>query len=80
MSIGKRPGRWRWPDVARHPMRRDGLVAWVLLVLPWVVALVLVRRHHHLDAGAVGVLAAVSLGLPALWVTWAAGHPRWGCE
>jgi hypothetical protein len=47
-------------------------VAIALLVLPWVVALVLVRRHHHLDGAAVGILVAVSLGLPTLWVTWAA--------
>ena len=45
---------------------------WALLLLPWVVALVLVRRHHHLDGGTVGILVAVSLGLPTLWLTWAA--------
>ena len=45
---------------------------WALLLLPWVVALVLVRRHHHLDVAAVTILFAVSLGLPTLWVTWAA--------
>jgi hypothetical protein len=47
----------------------------MLFLLPWVVALVLVRRHHHLDAAtAVAVffgLASVSLGLPALWLAWA---------
>jgi hypothetical protein len=47
-------------------------VLWALLVLPWAVALVLIRRHHHLDVGALGVLIAVSLGLPTLWVAWAA--------
>ena len=26
---------------------------WALFLLPWVVALVLVRRHHHLDSCAV---------------------------
>ena len=44
-----------------------------LFLLPWV-ALVLVR-HHHLDVGTVAVifgLAAVSLGLPTLWLAWAA--------
>lgn len=55
-----------------HPTRRDGATAVALLVVPWVVALVLVRRHHHLDGGTIGILVAVSLGLPTLWVTWAA--------
>ena len=45
---------------------------WVLLLLPWVVAVILVRRHHHLDSGAVGIAAAFSVGLPTLWLTWAA--------
>ena len=45
---------------------------WALLVLPWVVGLVLVRRHHHLDAGGWTVVLTVSLGLPTLWVAWAA--------
>jgi hypothetical protein len=43
-----------------------------LLVSPWVVALLLMRRHHHLDGGTVDILVALSLGLPTLWVTWAA--------
>ena len=43
----------------------------VLLLLPWVVALVLVRRHHHLDVGAVTILVSVSLGLPVIWLAWA---------
>ena len=61
----------RWLDAARHPARRDGAVLWALLVLPWVVGLVLTRRHHHLDAGGWTVVLTVSLGLPTLWVTWA---------
>ena len=68
----KRPGRRPWLDAARHPTRRDGAVLWALFLLPWVVALVLVRRHHHLDVAAVTILFAVSLGLPTLWVAWAA--------
>jgi NACHT domain len=48
------------------------VVLWVLLVLPWVFALILVLRHHHLDVAAVTVLVAVSFGLPTLWITWAA--------
>jgi NACHT domain len=68
----KRAARRRWLDAARHPTRRDGAVLWALLLLPWVVALVLVRGHHHLDSGAVGIVAAFCVGLPTLWVTWAA--------
>ena len=37
------------------------------------------RRHHHLDGETVGILVAVSLGLPTLWVAWAAYRgPRRG--
>ena len=67
----KRAARRRWLDAARHPTRRDGAVLWALLLLPWVVVLVLVHRHHHLDSGAVGIAAAFCVGLPTLWVTWA---------
>ena len=45
---------------------------WALLLLPWVVALILVRRHHHLDVGGIAIVFAVSLGLPTLWAAWAA--------
>ena len=44
------------------------MIALALLLLPWVVALVAARRHHHLD---VGTVAAVSIGLATLWVAWA---------
>jgi hypothetical protein len=44
-------------------------VAVALLVAPWVIVLVLVR-HHHLDDTAVGILAAVSIPLSGLWLTW----------
>jgi NACHT domain-containing protein len=46
------------------------MVLWMLLALPWVVGLVLARRHH-LDAGGWGVVLTVSIGLSTLWVTWA---------
>ena len=59
-------------NAARHPTWRDGAVLWALLLLPWVVAVVLVRRHHHLDVAAVTVVFTVSIGLPTLWVAWAA--------
>jgi hypothetical protein len=59
-----------WLSAARHPTRRDGIIASVLLLLPWAVALALVLRHRHLDTGAVGILATASLGLPALWLAW----------
>ena len=47
------------------------------LLLPWAAGLVLVAWHpyHHADVGTVVAvifgLAAVSLGLATLWVTWA---------
>jgi hypothetical protein len=56
-------------------------VLWVLLLLPWVAALVWWlpwhrHYHHHVDVGIVVAvifgLAAVSIGLATLWVTWAA--------
>jgi hypothetical protein len=78
VNSAKRHAGRRWLDTARHPTRRDGAVLWALLLLPWVVALVLWRRHHyhHLDVGIVVAvifgLAAVSLGLATLWITWAA--------
>jgi len=65
----KSPDRRHLLAVA-HPTRRDGAIALALFLLPWVAAVILVRRHHHLDGGTVGILVAVSLGLPTLWVTW----------
>jgi hypothetical protein len=59
----------RWLAAARH--RRDGAIAVGLLVLPWVIALVLVP-DHHLDATAVTILAAVSIPMATLWLTWVA--------
>jgi hypothetical protein len=49
---------------------RTGLIALALLLLPLVVALVLVLRHHHLDSGAVALVAGLSVGLPALLLAW----------
>jgi hypothetical protein len=61
----------RWLSAARHPTRRDGVIAAALLVLPW--ALVWVRApHHHLDATAVTSLVTVTIPLATLWLTWAA--------
>jgi hypothetical protein len=62
----------RWLSVARHPTRRDGVIATALLVLPWVVVLVLVRRHHHLNIGGWTLVLTASVGLPTLWVAWVA--------
>jgi hypothetical protein len=42
-----------------------------LFLLPAVVALVLVRRYHHLDVATVTLLATVAVGLPVTWLTWA---------
>ncbi len=66
----KRLGRRHLIAIARHPTRRDGGAAIALLVLPWTVALVLARRHHHLDGGTVALLVSLSLGLPSLWLIW----------
>src|ERR1700733_10933281 len=44
-------------------------MAVALLVLPWVIALALVR-HHHLDFDDVSILVAVSIPLSGLWLTW----------
>ena len=71
VNRAKRPER-RHLRAAAHPTRRDGVIAMALLVLPWVVALAQVHRHRHLDGGTIGILVAVSLGMPTLWVTWAA--------
>src|SRR5215469_3703185 len=59
----------RWLSAARHPVRRDGVIAAALLVVPWTVALALLVRHR-LDTGSVGTVATFSLGLPALWLGW----------
>ena len=58
-------------SAARHPARRDGVIAAALLVLPWVLAWAL-APHHHLDATAVTILVSVSIPLAGLWLTWAA--------
>ena len=68
MNRAKRPDRRHLRAAARHPTRRDGVIAMALLLLPWATVLVAARRHHHLDFGAV---AAVSIGLATLWVAWA---------
>ena len=72
VNRAKRPDRRHLLAAARHPKRRDGAIAIALFLLPWMAALVLVDRHHHLDGGTMAILVAVSLGLPTLWVTWAA--------
>ena len=50
------------------------MIAIALFLLP-LVALILVLRYVHLDVGTkvamIAVLAAVSIGLPTLWLTWA---------
>jgi hypothetical protein len=69
VGIAKRSDKRRL-RAAVHSTRRDGAIAIALLVLPWVM--VLGRSPHYLDVGTVGILAAVSLGLPTLWITWVA--------
>ena len=45
------------------------MAAAVLCLLPWVLVPVQVLRHQHLDIAAIGLALALSLGLPALWLT-----------
>jgi hypothetical protein len=45
------------------------VIALGLFVLPWVIALVLVRSHHHVDV--VAEIIPVSFGLLAAWLAWA---------
>jgi Tetratricopeptide repeat len=67
----QRPSVRRWLPAARHPARRDGVIAAALLALPWALAWA-VAPHHHLDAATVTILAAVTIPLSGLWLTWAA--------
>jgi hypothetical protein len=67
----QRSGVRRWLSAARHPARRDGVIAAALLLLPWVLGWAL-APHHHLDAAAVTTLVSVTIGLAGLWLTWAA--------
>jgi hypothetical protein len=67
----QRAGVRRWLSAARHPARRDGVIAAALLVLPWVLVWAL-APHHHLGAPAVTVLVSVTIPLAGLWLTWAA--------
>jgi hypothetical protein len=66
----QRPGVRRWLSAARHPARRDGVIAAALLVLPWALAWAL-EPHHHLDTTAVTILVSVTIPLSGLWLTWA---------
>ena len=68
----KRPDKQLHRAASRYRTRRDGGTAVALFLLPWVVALVLVRLHRHLDVAAVTVVVAFSVGLPPIWVAWAA--------
>jgi len=68
VSRAKRPGRQRLA-IHGYPMWLVAAIAVALLVLPWMIALALVR-HHHLDATAVAILASVSIPLSALWLAW----------
>ena len=66
----RRLGGRRWLSAARHPARRDFVIAMALLVVPWVLLWALAPRHH-LDATAVAILVAVTIGLATLWLTYA---------
>jgi hypothetical protein len=70
MGRAKRPDGRHLLNTARYPMRRDGVVLWALLLLPWAVALILERRHHHIDVAT--VIIPVSFGLASAWLGWLA--------
>jgi hypothetical protein len=76
VNRGKRRDRRHLLHRARHPTQRDGAIAVALFLLPLPGILVLLRGHYHLDVGTRAAvifgLAAVSIGLPTLWLTWAA--------
>ena len=69
MGVRRLGGR-RWLSAARHPARRDFVIAMALLVVPWVLLWALAPRHH-LDATAVAILVAITIGLATLWLTYA---------
>jgi hypothetical protein len=60
------------------PSARDGAIALALFLLPWTVApfLVWTRLEHGSLAPGISALSAVSIGLPTLWLTWAASRFR----
>jgi hypothetical protein len=66
MRGGKRPGRRRGEAIRDYPLWLVATVTLGLLALPWVIALAL-APHHDLN---VGILAAVSVPLSGLWLTW----------
>jgi NACHT domain-containing protein len=74
VNRAKRPDGRHLLAAARHPALRDGVIALTLFLLPWTVPLVALR--HHLDAGTmvavISAVAAASIGLSTLWLTWAA--------
>jgi GTPase SAR1 family protein len=57
-------------NLVRHPSRRDGIIAFTSLVLPGAIALGLYRRHASVDT--VSIWIALAMGLPAIWLAWAA--------
>jgi NACHT domain len=74
VNRAKRPGGQHLLAAARHPARRDGVIALAPFLLPWA-ALVQVGRHH-LDTGTmvavISALATAGISLSTLWLTWAA--------
>ena len=68
----KRPDRRLTSAVFRYGTRRDGGAAITLFLLPWIVALAMLRLHRHVDDAAVAAMIAFSVGLPPIWLGWAA--------
>ena len=66
----KRADRRNPGKLVRHPTWHDGIVALATLLLPGAVALDL--YHRHADIGVVTIWVALAMGLPVIWLTWAA--------
>jgi len=68
MRGGKLPDRRRWLAAVFRPTGANLALALVLFLTPLALALVQLLHHHHLDSGAVGIVATLAVGLPALWL------------
>ncbi len=62
---------WQSTTVSDHPARRDGLIAVVLLVLPWLLGWAFAPGHRF-DTTTVTIVLSVSIPLSGLWLAWAA--------
>jgi hypothetical protein len=66
---GRQPAMRRGQAIRGYPLWLAAAVAVGLLASPWLIALAL-ASHHHLGATVVSILAAASIPLSGLWLTW----------